>query len=111
MGQYVTDISELTPEALECRELGHAWEKAYREWLRRNPKGKTVSEDRVLRCMRCKAERRIQYDINAEIGKFQPTGYRRTYYPPGYVMRGRRLTRAEVMYYNYLHQQAPKKRT
>lgn len=100
----ITEITQLTKEALQCREMGHWWARGQRYWLKKTPKGKNVSEDRVLHCSRCGAERTQQFDVSPILGKFVAAAAARTKYPPGYLMVGRRLSRAEVMYYNYLQE-------
>jgi hypothetical protein len=96
------DVSSVTNVALECRELGHQWVKKEVQWRKKTPKGKTIAEDRVLMCLRCEAERIQQYEISVIHGRFTRIGHSRMKYPPGYLVKGTRLSRAEAMYHAYL---------
>lgn len=47
------DVTELSDEAIECRDLGHAWFKVrnFRKVL--GPRGKVMQMTRQLKCARC----------------------------------------------------------
>lgn len=100
-----TEISELSEQAIACRETGHWWRRDRVEWLKKNPKGKNVTEERVLVCDRCGAERVQTFEISAILNRFVPISSPRVRYPEGYLLKGRRLSRAELMYYLYQQQQ------
>jgi len=100
-----TEISELSEQAIACRETGHWWRRDRVEWLKKNPKGRNVAEERVLVCDRCGAERVQTFEISPILNRFVPISSPRVRYPEGYLLKGRRLSRAELMYYLYQQQQ------
>lgn len=75
-------MSAFDSRYLECRDLGHAWERA--SDVVRTVEGGVRSFKRVLQCTRCKTLRKDEFRVTDSVS---PKG-RQYAYPKGYVVKG-----------------------
>lgn len=68
---------------LDCRDMGHSWERASDTTKERS--GGIVSFSRALRCVRCGTVRQDRYSVGVDA--VSAKGKRYTY-PKGYVVKG-----------------------
>jgi hypothetical protein len=77
--------SELTLEALECRDTGHQWKRLGKrggyEITERFSNGRVRAMQRKLLCEHCRTERRDIYDGRGDLVR------RRYVYPDGYLAK------------------------
>lgn len=83
-------MSAFVPRYLDCRDMGHAWERA--NDTTRSEEGSVVSFTRSLRCTRCRTIRKDEYRVNAGEIQRRKAGYA---YPEGYIVKGG-LSRGEA---------------
>lgn len=68
---------------LDCRDMGHAWERASDVTKERS--GGVVSFSRVLKCQRCETVRQDKYVVGDVVVSAKGKTYK---YPKGYQVKG-----------------------
>lgn len=76
-------MSAFTPRFLECRDLGHAWERDGD--VVRMFDGQVRSFTRVVKCSRCETTRKDEYRVSEAVVTPRKNRYQ---YPSGYRVKG-----------------------
>lgn len=87
----------MTAAALECRDVGHAWDRQVMGPKRRAELARLGQAEKIQICSRCGCEKTTLWDVVER----RPISHPRTNYPEGYLMNGDhagsgRLSRAEA---------------
>lgn len=82
-------MSAFVPKYLDCRDLGHAWERS--NDTTKTTRGAVTRFTRTVQCSRCSTIRKDEYQVGDTIYR-RKGGYT---YPPGYVVKGG-MTRGEA---------------
>lgn len=89
--RHAASLHEVSPPALECRELGHAWTLTTDSKITRGHSGEVIEFTREAGCHRCGAQRRQVIAVPDFTVRSATIAY-----PDGYLMRGHRVRKPDV---------------
>jgi hypothetical protein len=88
-----TDLADMETEFLECRDLGHAWQRTSDQHVVFGARKKPIEFVRVIWCPRCDTTRSQTIDLTT----WSPSKGNKYHYPDGYliVSTGERMHRSD----------------